>query len=66
MDSGYGEKQIPPPRLRSGLDPSGLGKAARNDKRGEDWNGTIEVEPFPIESYAVESFPSRDLLLSSR
>ncbi|MFZ0773492.1 MAG: 6,7-dimethyl-8-ribityllumazine synthase [Candidatus Sulfotelmatobacter sp.] len=27
------QKQIPPPRLRSGLRPSGSGTAARNDKR---------------------------------
>ena len=29
---GAGENQIPPPRLRSGLRPSGSGETARNDK----------------------------------
>jgi 6,7-dimethyl-8-ribityllumazine synthase len=33
-----GEKQVPPPRLRSGLRPSGFGKSARNDKSVEDRN----------------------------
>jgi hypothetical protein len=31
--SAVSKKQIPPPRLRSGLRPSGSGKGARNDDR---------------------------------
>jgi 6,7-dimethyl-8-ribityllumazine synthase len=32
QSSAVGKKQVPPPRLRSGLRPSGSGRAARNDK----------------------------------
>jgi 6,7-dimethyl-8-ribityllumazine synthase len=41
--SAASKKQIPPPRLRSGLRPSGSGTSARNDKRNNAANTSTKT-----------------------
>jgi A/G-specific adenine glycosylase len=50
-----GKKRVPPPRLRSGLRPSGSGKTARNDKSGEDLRPLLVLRhSITVTDYTVQ------------